>query len=325
MWPVSNPFLFCAHHLDDFPQGTSEMGPEKALLKGRQIGSDFTVKDGWRMYHGDIVPGFPAHPHRGFETITVVTKGLVDHSDSHGQAGRYGNGDVQWMTAGAGLQHSEMFPLLNSESRNPAELFQVWLNLPKAKKFANPHFKMLWAEDIPVARIIHENGKLAEVKVIAGSYGSVRALAPAPDSWATDPENEVSIWTIRMEAGSELILPPAKSEVNRSLYFYRGSSIAISGEKISEGKAVELKADQETRIENENEEGYFLFLQGKPIHEPVVQYGPFVMNTQTEIRQAMMEYQQTEFGGWPWPRRDQVHPRSKGRFARHADGTEEVR
>lgn len=104
MWPVQNPFLFFAHHLDRYPAGNENMGPS-ASLQGRNIGNDFKLKDGWRMYHGATVPGFPVHPHRGFETITVVLKGFVDHSDSHGQAGRYGEGDVQWMTAGSGLQH----------------------------------------------------------------------------------------------------------------------------------------------------------------------------------------------------------------------------
>lgn len=325
MWPVTNPFLFCAHHLDDFPAGNDQMGPEKSLLKGRDIGQDFTIKDGWRMYHGETIPGFPAHPHRGFETVTVVTKGLVDHADSHGQAGRYGGGDVQWMTAGAGLQHSEMFPLLNQERGNPAELFQVWLNLPKAKKFVEPHFKMLWSEDIPLVRIPDESGKLVEINVIAGSVGNVKALDPAPDSWAADPVNEVAIWTIKMEAGAQLRLPLAGSGINRSLYFYSGKSILISGEKIDQEKAVELKADVETVVENGDGESYFLLLQGRPINEPVVQYGPFVMNTQAEIQQAMHDYQRTEFGGWPWSRRDQVHPRDKGRFARHANGTEEIR
>jgi len=324
MWPVTNPFLFCAHHLDDFPVGNQQMGPEKSLLKGRDIGQDFTIKDGWRMYHGETIPGFPAHPHRGFETVTVVTQGLVDHADSHGQAGRYGGGDVQWMTAGAGLQHSEMFPLLNQESRNPAELFQVWLNLPKAKKFVKPHFKMLWSEDIPLVRIQDENGKSVEVNVIAGSVGNVTALDPAPDSWAAEPENEVAIWTIKTEAGSQWKIA-ASEEANRTLYFYRGSSIRIDGEEIPVEKAIQVKANQELIIENGSTDGYFLLLQGKPINEPVVQYGPFVMNTQAEIQQAMHDYQQTEFGGWPWSRRDQVHSREKGRFARHAGGTEEIR
>jgi len=325
MWPVTNPFLFCAHHLDDFPVGNEQMGPEKSLLRGRDIGQDFTIKDGWRMYHGETIPGFPAHPHRGFETVTVVAQGLVDHADSHGQAGRYGGGDVQWMTAGAGLQHSEMFPLLNKDGNNPAELFQVWLNLPKAKKFVKPHFKMLWSEDIPLARIPDKNGKLVEVNVIAGSVGNVTALDPAPDSWAAEPENEVAIWTIKMEAGAQWEIAAASEQANRTLFFYQGSSIRIDGEEIPVEKAIQLKPNQKLIVENGSTDGYFLLLQGRPINEPVVQYGPFVMNTQTEIQQAMRDYQRTEFGGWPWSRRDQVHPREKGRFARHADGTEEIR
>jgi hypothetical protein len=102
MWETVDPFLFCVHHLDDYPPGNEKMGPA-ASLQGRNLGRDFTIKDGWRMYHGSEIPGFPAHPHRGFETVTVVLNGFVDHSDSHGAAGRYGNGDVQWMTAGSGL------------------------------------------------------------------------------------------------------------------------------------------------------------------------------------------------------------------------------
>jgi redox-sensitive bicupin YhaK (pirin superfamily) len=257
--------------------------------------------------------------------VTIVAKGLVDHADSHAQAGRYGNGDVQWMTAGAGLQHSEMFPLLNQNSGNPAELFQIWLNLPKTKKFVKPHFKMLWSEDVPLVQIQDENGKKVEINVIAGSVGNMKALDPAPDSWAADPTNEVAIWTIKMEAGSQWKIAAANEQANRTLYFYRGSSIRIEGEEIPVEKAIQLKPNQELIVENGNADGYFLLLQGRPINEPVVQYGPFVMNTNAEIQQAMHDYQRTEFGGWPWSRRDQVHPREKGRFAKFADGTEEIR
>jgi quercetin 2,3-dioxygenase len=323
MWPVSDPFLFCAYHLDHYPAGNEEMGPA-AKLDGRNIGQDFTLKDGWRMYHGDTVPGFPEHPHRGFETVTIVLQGLVDHADSYGQAGRYGNGDVQWMTAGEGLQHSEMFPLLNREGGNPAELFQVWINLPKVRKFAKPHFKMLWSEDIPVYKTVDESGKSIEVNVIAGSL-LLAPLLPAPDSWAADPENEVAIWTIKMDAGARWLLPPASDQAKRTLYFYRGTSLKVDGTHIETYHSVELKAGMEALIENGSSDSHLLLLQGKPIGEPVAQYGPFVMNTQAEIRQAIYDYRQTSFGGWPWPRRDQVHPRSKGRFARHSDGTEDTR
>jgi len=321
MWPTANPFLFCAHHLDNFPAGNKEMGPA-ASLKGRDIGQDFTIKDGWRMYHGETIPGFPVHPHRGFETVTIVLTGFVDHSDSHGQAGRYGRGDVQWMTAGSGLQHSEMFPLLNEDSENPLELFQVWLNLPKAKKFAEPHFKMLWTEDIPVYKTSDEYGKSVEIKVIAGSAGNVTAPSPAPDSWAADPQNEVAIWTIKMEPGARLILPAAGEYTSRMFYFHKGTSITIDETEITSGQAIEVKANMELMVENGDSESELLLLQGKPIDEPVVQYGPFVMNPQTEIRQAISDYQRTEFGGWPWPRRDQVHPQTQGRFSKYSDGSE---
>ncbi len=324
MWPVKDPFLFCAHHLDCFPAGNDEMGPA-ASLAGRNLGQDFTIKDGWRMYHGETVPGFPAHPHRGFETVTVVMQGLVDHSDSWGQAGRYGNGDVQWMTAGAGLQHCEMFPLLNRESENPAELFQVWLNLPKEKKFAKPHFKMLWNEDIPVHTTIDENGKSVEIRIIAWNLSNATSPLPAPDSWAADSANEVAIWTIKMEAGSQFTIPVAFGQVNRNLYFYKGDSITVAGTTVDANQAVEVNANIALTIQNGGSESFFLLLQGKPINEPVAQYGPFVMNTQAEIQQARNDYRQTEFGGWPWPRYDQVHPRIQGRFAKYADGTEDAR
>jgi hypothetical protein len=100
LWPTLDPFLFCAHHDDAYPAGNGAFGPAPHLLGGRQIGSDFSRQDGWSMYHGDAVPGFPVHPHRGFETVTLVRKGLIDHADSLGAAARFGGGDVQWVTAG---------------------------------------------------------------------------------------------------------------------------------------------------------------------------------------------------------------------------------
>ena len=128
-WPTIDPFLFVAHHRDAYPAGNEQLGPD-APLDGRNIGQDFADVDGWNMYHGSVVPGFPQHPHRGFETVTYVRSGFVDHADSLGAAARYGDGDTQWMTAGSGIVHSEMFPLLEQDEANPAELFQIWLNLP---------------------------------------------------------------------------------------------------------------------------------------------------------------------------------------------------
>ena len=249
-WETQDPFLFCVHHEDHYPKGNAEMGPAESL-QGRNIGQDFAPsKAGWRMYHGRYVPGFPAHPHRGFETVTIVTKGVVDHSDSLGAAGRFGFGDVQWMTAGKGVQHSEMFPLIHQDRDNPLELFQIWLNLPKAKKMVSPHFAMLWDDTIPTLKTTDEKGLTTQVRVIAGVVAGIKAPDPAPDSWAADSNHEVAIWTIRLDAGATWTLPAASAGVNRSLYFYRGSSIEIAGETFNSPKAVELAADHEVSLRN---------------------------------------------------------------------------
>ena len=126
-WRTIDPFLFCAYHDDAYPHGNGQLGPAVSLA-GRDIGQDFSRKDGWSMYHGSSVPGFPPHPHRGFETVTIARKGLIDHADSLGAQARFGRGDVQWLTAGKGVVHSEMFPLLKTDEANPLELFQIWIN-----------------------------------------------------------------------------------------------------------------------------------------------------------------------------------------------------
>lgn len=313
-WQTQDPFLFCVYHLDKYPRGTLEMSPD-ASLNGRNLGSDFTLKDGWRMYHGHTIPGFPSHPHRGFETVTIVNKGYCDHSDSLGAAGRFGEGDVQWMTAGSGVQHSEMFPLLNLKKDNTLELFQIWINLPKKDKFTKPYFKMLWHEEIPVWQKPE-----ARIRVISGSFAGEIAPDPAPNSWAADQENEVGIWDIAIRPGQELTIPKTKAGHNRSLYFYAGNKIVLGDNTIEVEHGIDLDPDKELTIRNGDVDSRLLLLQGRPIEEPVAKYGPFVMNTQEEIQQAMQEYRLTQFGGWPWPYPDNVHDRDKGRFALYPDG-----
>ncbi len=325
-WETRDPFLFCAHHRDEYPKGDAQQGLPDSELSGRIIGQDFTLKDGYRMYHGSHVPGFPYHPHRGFETITINKEGFVDHTDSLGGAGRFGEGDVQWMTAGKGIQHSEMFPMVHDDKANPLEIFQIWLNLPKASKFVEPHFKMLWNDMVPTITNTDENGNTTTIDVVAGNLGKIQAPSPTPDSWAANPENGVSILTITMEPNAKWELPAAASkDVNRTLYFYRGAQLSVDGEAVSNYHSIEVIPDADVLLENGNIEGRLLILQGKPIGEPVVKYGPFVMNTETEIREAYADYRKTQFGGWPWPEQEQVHPRDKGRFALHADGHEEIK
>lgn len=324
-WATQDPFLFCAYHNDDYPEGNAEAGPD-ASLEGRQIGQDFTVKDGWRMYHGSQIPGFPAHPHRGFETVTLVKSGIIDHADSLGAAGRFGAGDAQWMTAGSGVQHSEMFPLLSQDSRNPLELFQIWLNLPASQKMADPHFSMLWADTIPQHKHSDSQSRETLIDVLAGSILDATTPAPPPDSWAASDNNAVEIWTLRMDPAAEWILPSQPgTEVNRSLYFYRGESISLAETEVSNEKIINLNSTVDIRIVNGNKPAYLLFLQGRPIGEPVANHGPFVMNTQEELAQAVRDYQRTEYGGWPWPSREHVHAQQEQRFARHANGRREER
>ncbi len=319
-WPTIDPFLFCVHHYDHYPPGNEVMGPA-ASLSGRNLGQDFTLKDGWRMYHGRRIPGFPVHPHRGFETVTYVMQGFVDHSDSAGAAGRYGNGDVQWMTAGAGLQHCEMFPCIQTDRGNTVELFQIWLNLPKSRKFADPHFAMLWAHQIPEVVIEDDNGKRVTVNLVAGKLNGLSAPDPAPASWAADLANEVGIWPVNMEPEAKFTLPAASDEALRMVYFFEGDHITILGNDIPPMHAIEMFANEEVVIQNGSAPSRLLVLQGRPISEPVAQYGPFVMNTQQEIQQTIADYRATQFGGWPWEEPDHVHPRESGRFAKYSDGT----
>ena len=314
-WETIDPFLFCVHHDDAYPAGNEKMGPAVSLA-GRQLGQDFVIKDGFRMYHGETVPGFPQHPHRGFETVTIVLRGLIDHSDSLGATARFGNGDVQWLTAGGGICHSEMFPLLEREKPNPLELFQIWLNLPAEDKLAPAHFAMLWSTDIP--KVVSDG---TEITVIAGELEGKKGPPPPPKSWASRANTDVAIWLVRMKAKGRFSLPPAKGEETmRTLYFFRGSSVDIGGKKIDSPSAIIVRPDLPIPLEAGDSDIEVLLLQGRPIGEPIAAPGPFVMNTRAEIQNAFEDYRRTRFGGWPWASDDPVHPRDEGRFAKHADG-----
>lgn len=332
-WETIDPFLTCVYHEDAYPRANGRMGPD-APLAGRELGRDFSRKDGWSMYHGESIPGFPAHLHRGFETVTIVRKGLIDHSDSLGAAARYGHGDVQWLTAGGGVVHSEMFPLLDPTAPNPLELFQIWLNLPAAAKMSAPYFTMFWSEAIPRRVAADALGRATEITVIAGRLSDAASgaapahaevpPAPPPDSWAARADADVAIWTIRMAPGARWTLPAASGEgTRRSLYFFKGRSVTVAGRELSRPAAIELLGKSAVELINGAGDSEFLLLQGKPIGESVVQYGPFVMNTQAEITQALADYRRTQFGGWPWPDTAPVHGREPSRFARRPEGREE--
>jgi len=322
-WRTFDPFLFCVHHDDAYPAGDERMGVRSEMLTGRDMGQDFTIKDGFRMYHGEVVPGFPQHPHRGFETVTLARDGYIDHSDSLGAKARFGHGDAQWMTAGKGIQHAEMFPLVNREKGNRTELFQIWLNLPAHDKMVDPYFTMLWNEAIPRHTLTDDAGRAVEVVTVAGRLGDGAMPAPPPNSWAARDEAEVAIWTIKLAPYAKWTLPAASTGVNRGLYAFRGGTVKVGGRDLPASVGMRLLADVPVTLEATGEEAEFLLLQGRPIREPVAQYGPFVMNTPEEIEQAFKDYRATRFGAWPWGKADPVHPRDETRFAVHADGRKE--
>ena len=323
-WPTLDPFLFCVHHQDAYPPGNENVEPV-ASLDGRAIGQDFSGKDGWSMYHSDRVPGFPQHPHRGFETVTVARSGFIDHSDSLGASARFGDGDLQWMTAGRGIVHSEMFPLLRNDADNPTELFQIWLNLPARRKMVDPYFSMFWDHQIPRLTTADPDGRETTVVTYCGALPGAgdpanQPLSPPPDSWAADPSHDVSIWTIKMEPDAKWTLPTASTGCNRRLYYFAGDTSEFEGEEHASGHALTLAPENSVQIRNGSEESEFLLLQGQPIGEPVAHYGPFVMTDEEELRAAFADYRATGFGGWPWPSDGPAHAREADRFARHPDG-----
>ncbi|KAI9205029.1 RmlC-like cupin domain-containing protein [Polychytrium aggregatum] len=311
-----DPFLFCVYHKDLYPPGNEQMEPPR-----RGNGSDFDPNQDYRMYHGRRIPGFPQHPHRGFETITGVMEGVIDHSDSKGGAGRFGNGDLQWMTAGRGIVHGENFPLVNQDKPNVNRFFQIWLNLPAKSKMVEPSYVMHWGEKIPVH--VEDDGK-ARVTIWAGELFGKKALPPTKDSWAADPAHHVGVFFIQLQPGGSFTFPASSSAtLNRTFYVSEGPlvQLAVSGTEVKDiqnNHCVQVDPLQPLVFKNPSESGQpveLLLLQGEPINEPIAKYGPFVMNTHAEIQEAFDEYRRTEFGGWPWDADAVVFPREKGRFA----------
>jgi redox-sensitive bicupin YhaK (pirin superfamily) len=215
-----------------------------------------------------------------------------------------------------------MFPLLDREGPNTLELFQIWLNLPSKDKLVEPYFTMLWDRDVPRRTFTDASGRRVEVMVIAGALDGTNPPAPPPHSWASKPESDLAIWSISLETGASWTVPPAQgAETLRTLNFFAGSSLRVADRMVSGPSAVQVQANQPVLIEAVGGPAEILLLQGRPIGEPVAQYGPFVMNTRDELQRAFQDYQQTQFGGWPWPESAPVHGgRAAGRFARHADG-----
>jgi redox-sensitive bicupin YhaK (pirin superfamily) len=180
---------------------------------------------------------------------------------------------------------------------------------------------MLWDRDIPRRVVTDAAGRRTEVMVIAGALDDTMPLAPPPHSWASKPESDLAIWSISLEKGATWTVPAATGQHTlRTLNFFAGISLRVAGRLVTGASAVQVQANQAITIEAVDGPADILLLQGRPIGEPVAQYGPFVMNTREELQRAFSDYQRTLFGGWPWPENAPVHGRDAVRFAKHADG-----
>lgn len=231
--------------------------------------------------------GVGEHPHRGFETVTIVYQGEVEHRDSTGAGGLIGPGDVQWMTAGAGILHEEFHSSAFARAGGTLEMVQLWVNLPAKDKMTAPGYQTLLNRDIPVVDLADGAGSL---RVIAGAFGAARG--PAHTHSAMD------VWDIRLQQNrsARLQVPEGRT---LALVVLRGT-VQVSGTDIArEGQWVLLDRDG-TGVEIEaNSDASVLLLSGEPLNEPVIGYGPFVMNSQKEISEAIDDFNNGRFGRMP--------------------------
>lgn len=308
---LKDPFLFTAHHIDYFPAGNEHLGPTTPP----------TAEKPYRMYYGEVVPGFPEHPHTGFETITLVESGYVDHFDSLGNSGRYAAGDVQWLSTGNGVEHCEMFPLIHQDQENPFELFQIWFNSSPDEKKEDADYKMMWREQIPHVTGHDAQGNGYDIRVVSGQFNQTSAIARPPHSWAAAAENKVNIYMIHLDPNAELVIPATSSTSTRFAYFYQGPELKIEDQSIEHKHLVELKPDTDIHLKNSDSVARILWLEGEPIGAPVAMRGPFVLNTTDELNVAFARYRKTHFGEWPWPSPAPVLPREQERFASFNKGS----
>lgn len=229
--------------------------------------------------------GVGEHPHKGFETVTIVYDGEVEHRDSAGGGGVIGPGDVQWMTAGNGIQHEEFHSASYARQGGAFRMVQLWVNLPAKDKAAPPAYQTLHAADIPVVRFADDAGRL---RIIAGEYraahGPARIFSP------------LNVWDGTLRAGAQvtLDLPAGHSTAIVSL---EGRLIVNGGTELGSAQFALLSREGTEVTLQAAEEAGFLVLTGQPLNEPIAGYGPFVMNTQEEIRQAIEDFNNGRFGG----------------------------
>jgi redox-sensitive bicupin YhaK (pirin superfamily) len=228
--------------------------------------------------------GVGAHPHRGFETVTIVYSGEVEHRDSSGGGGLIGPGDVQWMTAAGGIVHEEFHGPEFAKNGGLFEVIQLWVNLPAKDKMAQPGYQAITGAQIPRVELA---GGAGSVRVIAGDYagkaGPARTFTP------------MNIWDMRLRAGARIEFD-VPGDYTTALFVLRGQIRLYGGELVGEAQIANFEREGGKVAIEGLQDTTLLLLNGKPIEEPVVGHGPFVMNTQKEIQQAIADYQSGRMG-----------------------------
>jgi redox-sensitive bicupin YhaK (pirin superfamily) len=231
--------------------------------------------------------GVGEHPHRGFETVTIVYDGEVEHRDSTGSGGKIGRGDVQWMTAGAGILHEEFHSQAFAKAGGTLDMVQLWVNLPAKDKATRPRYQTLLNQDIPVAQLPNGAGSL---RVIAGDFEGRKgpALTFSP----------IDVWDVRLRQGASTRFGfPANRTV--ALVILRGTVQVNGGAVAREGQFVVMDREAGDVLLEANNDSTFLVLSGEPLNEPIVAMGPFVMNTEEEIKEAIEDFNSGRFGRIP--------------------------
>jgi redox-sensitive bicupin YhaK (pirin superfamily) len=228
--------------------------------------------------------GVGVHPHRGFETVTIVYEGEVDHRDSTGNGGHIGPGDVQWMTAASGILHEEFHSDAFTKNGGKMEMVQLWVNLPAKDKMSPPGYQTLLDAQIPAVELANGAGK---VRVIAGEYQGAKGPAKT--------FTPINIWDVRLKAGGKVEF--ALAEGHTVMALVQSGTVLLNGAQAARDSQLALFAREGGPIGIEaNGDAKLLVLSGEPINEPVVQYGPFVMNSEGEIRQAILDFNAGKFG-----------------------------
>ena len=312
-WDTEDPFTFVSHHEDDYPEGNAQQAPPLQQIAGRNLGRDYRKIMGFRMYNGKVVPGFPMHAHWGYETVTLPQIGYVDHFDNLGIKGRFGFGDVQWVSAPGFYEHCEMYPLVRKDARNPNDITQIMINIPLEEKDGECSVSTVWRDDVPV---VESDG--CRVQVVCGTFGGRHMESPNGCSWAKG--DRVRILRMEFQPGGRVTIDPFTADGNRNLYFVSGGDARVMGAEVGWNLRMKIDPTAEVDIENGDEVSVMWMLEGVPIGERMVPFGPIIARDDREVREKLQHIRENEFKEWPWDIIDKTNPAECGSFIEYPDG-----